>query len=188
MQLARVVVGWSGPSVKGLAVNVLHVAADSPFTSVAGIKTAYQQIASQLPSGVSIGIPGTGDVIEDTTGELVGTWTATGAGIVSGAAAAPAAAGVGACVTWLTGGIVNGRRLRGRTFLVPLSAAAFDSDGTLIAGAYAAVNSFASGMMGAGPVAVWHRPTTVGGSDGNSYGLVAYKTSDKVAFLSSRRD
>lgn len=188
MQLARVVVNWVGPSVKGLAVNVLYVAADTPLTSVSGIKSAYQALAGVLPSGVSILIPGTGDVIEDTTGALVDVWSATGAGQVDGGAAAQAAAGVGACVTWLTGGIINGKKLRGRTFLVPLSTGAYDTDGTLTSSGNSGVNGFGTAMMAAGPMAVWHRPTTPGGSDGNSYGFIAYKARDRVAFLSSRRD
>ena len=48
--------------------------------------------------------------------------------------------------------------------------------------------TFANALQASGPLAVWHRPTTSGGSDGNSYGVISNKVTDKAAFLSSRRD
>jgi len=187
--LHRVTVQWGGPMVVGAAVNVLHYSAsDNQAPPVAAIKTAYQGISGTLPSGCVITIPSSGDTIDDTTGELVGVWTASGGGAVTGNGGSNIAAGVGACLGWATGGIVNGRKLRGRTFIVPLANVAYDSDGTLASGHLAVLQTLAANLMAAGPLAVWHRPTTAGGSDGNSYGVIAYKVRDKVAFLSSRRD
>ena len=188
MQLNRLVVTWQGPQVVGAAVNVIHFAGDAGAVPVAAVKSAYANIASSLPTGVTLTIPNTGDIIDDTTGTLTGVWTGSGGGTVTGTSPAQAAAGVGACVGWQTGGIVNGRRLRGRTFLVPFSNVVYDSDGTLSSGCLTVVNSFAAGMLAAGPLAVWHRPTSVGGSDGTSYGVTSYRVRDKVAYLSSRRD
>ena len=188
MQLARVVVQWVGPAVKGLSVNVLHFAADGGPPDPAAILNAYRSIGGVIPTGQSILVPGTGDIIEDTTGELLDVWAAPGGGQVDGAAGTKVAAGVGACVSWKTGGIIGGRRLRGRTFLVPYATDAYDNDGTLTPTANTATQNFANGMMASGPLAVWHRPTTPGGSDGNSYGAIAATTRDKVAYLSSRRD
>jgi hypothetical protein len=141
-----------------------------------------------MPVGQTITVPGTGEVIEDTTGELLDVWTAAGGGTVVGTAGGVVAGGVGACVSWNTGGIIGGRRLRGRTFLVPLSSTAYESNGTLTSSALTAIGAFANGLMASGPLAVWHRPTSAGGSDGNSYGVISNRIRDKVAFLSSRRD
>ena len=105
-----------------------------------------------------------------------------------GTGAVGAAAGVGACVSWLTGGIVGGRRLRGRTFLVPLHNSTYDTDGTFTSGVLTALTAFQTAMRAAGPLAVWHRPTTPGGTDGTSYGVIGARVRDRVAFLSSRRD
>lgn len=188
MQLARVVVEWTGGSVVGRAVNVLHYAADGGPPAPAAILSAYDAVKANLPNNVIVTVPGSGDVIEDTTGELVDVWTAAGGGTVTGTASPAQAAGVGACITWNTGGIINGRKLRGRTFLVPYSASAYEDNGTLSVNGLLFTNNFATAMMASGPLAVWHRPTTVGGSDGNSYGAVIARVRDKVAFLSSRRD
>lgn len=189
MQLHRVVLQWSGPQIVGSAVTVLHWdGSNQSSPPVAAIKSAMDNVAGILPVGVKVVTPGTGDTIEDTTGALTGVWTGAGTGTSNGSGPANAAAGVGACVTWSTGGIVHGRKLRGRTFVVPLHNACFDSDGTLYSTAFSQMQAFATAMQAAGPLAVWHRPTTKGGTDGTSYGVISNKVRDKVAFLKSRRD
>lgn len=188
--LHRVVISWQGAQIKGNAVTVLHFDGSvNPAPPSAGaIGGVFGPFMGQFPTGVTVTFPGSGDSIEDTTGELIGTWS-SGANVqTTGGGVATAPAGVGACVTWKTGGIIDGRRLRGRTFLVPLCTGAYQSDGTLSDTTYAALNTFAAAMMAVGPLAVWHRPSTPGGSDGNSYGVTSYIAKDKVAYLSSRRD
>lgn len=194
MQLHRVVLNWQGPQINGAAVSVLHFAGDNPLNSVAAIKGAVDALAPILPVGVSITTPATGDTIEDTTGSLVNTWSATGGGITAGAASTDrAAAGVGGCISWYTGGIVvgaggKGRRLRGRTFIAPIQVDYFDTNGTLRDNCLTAINAFGTQLQAAGPLAVWHRPSTVGGSNGTSYGVLSHRVRDKVAVLRSRRD
>jgi hypothetical protein len=188
MLLNRAVVNWSGTPIVGLAVNVLHYAGDVGAVNSAALRTAYATLTSILSTGVSIDIPNTGEKIEDTTGVLDSVWTSTGGTPVVGAAGGVVAAGVGACITWKTGGIIDGRRLRGRTFIVPLSSTAYEANGTLTTAALTALNNFGTSMLASGPLAVWHRPTSEAAADGNSYGVVAFSVRDKVAFLSSRRD
>lgn len=189
MHLHRVVVSWQGPQVQGAAVNVLHFdATEQPVPPVAAIRAAYATLAAAIPTNVNIQVPGSGETIDDATGELVGVWATAAPAVVSGTGGTIAPAGVGMCVTWLTGGIVNGRRLRGRTFIVPIPGPAFDADGTIGPGALGALSAFATGMVGAGGLGVWHRPTTSGGTDGTSSGVLGFRIRDKVAYLSSRRD
>lgn len=195
MHLFRVVLQWTGPQVKGQAVTVLHFdgSNQSAPPSAGAIGGPFGAFMGNFPSGLTLTIPGAGDTIEDTTGELVGSWSTGNSVQTTGGGVATAAAGVGACVTWTTGGIVTGasgraHRLRGRTFLVPLSTAAYQNDGTLSDTAYAALQAFGPALMGVGPLAIWHRPTTKGGTDGNSYAVLSAKARDKVAYLSSRRD
>lgn len=193
MQLYRVVLSWHGSPVVGNAVTVLHFdGSNQSAPPVAAILSAFQTNAQIFTNQTSVTVPVSGDTIEDTTGALVGTWSATGGGTMTGSNTGIVAAGVGACITWKTGGIVTGkkgpRRLRGRTFIVPLAAACYDSDGTIASGALANLVQLADGIMGAGPLAVWHRPTTVGGTNGTSYGVLSNNVRDKVAVLTSRRD
>lgn len=187
--LHRVVIAWAGTSVVGSAVNVLHYSAsDNAAPPVAAIKSAFSAAANMLPAGVTLTIPGSGDTIDDTTGELVSVWSDAGGGAVAAAGIPAAVGGVGACIGWTTGGIVNGRKLRGRTFIAPLDGAAWDGDGTLKPNYVVNLTTLGNALMAAGPLAVWHRPTSKGASDGNSYGVISCKVRDKAAYLSSRRD
>lgn len=189
MRLNRLVIDWSGADIVGRAVTVLHFqGADSSAPNVAAIKSAFAAAASALPNTVTITVPGTGDVIEDTTGHLVDVWTASGGGTVTGTATTAGPAGVGVCVGWNTGGIVNGRRLRGRTFIVPIPGNSYDPDGTLTAATLGVWQTWANAVQASGALGIWHRPTTAGGSDGTSYAVLSSRIRDKVAFLSSRRD
>lgn len=191
--LHRVVVQWAGPQVTGLAVNVLHYSAsDNSVPPVAAIRDAYNMVFNSLPGLTTIQVPGSGDTIDDTTGELVGAWTAATPAVITGTGSSTAAAGVGACIGWQTGGIVPGtkgpRRLRGRTYVVPLSTDAYDPQGTLTTTALTRLGQMADALQAAGPLAVWHRPLTPGSATGNSYGVISHRVRDKVAYLSSRRD
>ena len=177
----------------GRAVTVLHYSgSDASVPDLSAIRSALTAAGGSFPSGLSWTVPNEGDQINDTTGALVGVWAGTGGGQATANGGAQAAAGVGACIGWTTGGIVNGtkgpRKLRGRTFLVPLSASAYQADGTLAPERITDLSALAAAFRAAGPLAVWHRPTTLGGSDGNSYGVISHKVRDKVAVLRSRRD
>lgn len=187
--LQRLVLSWAGPPIVGSAVTVLHWSGSEGGTPpVADVYAALQAAAVIFPTNVTITVPNSGDVIDDTTGTLTGVWAGSGGGIVTGGTNGKVAAGVGACIGWTTGGIVNGRKLRGRTFLVPLVTSGYDTDGTIEPATLSACQTLANALLAAGPLGIWHRPTTVGGTDGTSYGVVSSKVRDKVAFLSSRRD
>jgi hypothetical protein len=188
MELARMFVDWTGTSVVGLARNVLHFDASDSDPDVGAVHDAYFAMRSALPASVVLTIHGSGDVIDDATGDLVRAWSTGPDQTVLGSSTDTSAAGVGACVTWHTGQIVNARRLRGRTFLVPLSTFAYDAQGTLTTAQQTALNAFGTAMVGTTTLGVWHRPTTPGGSDGTSGGVISYTLRDHVAFLGSRRD
>jgi hypothetical protein len=191
--LNRLVVAWSGTAVTGAAVSVLHFSAsDNAAPPVAAVKAAFGLFPTLFPAGTVITIPNSGDKIDDTTGALTGVWAATGGGSVTGTNNTPCAAGVGACIGWTTGGIVNGtkgpRKLRGRTFLVPLASAVYAPDGSIADAVLPQLQQIADAIKNSGPLAVWHRPTSLAAANGNSYGVISARVRDKVAFLSSRRD
>ena len=189
MQLHRIVLEWSGTAVTGRAVTVLHYDGSSlAAPPVATLKAAFNAQAALFPSGTNIVFPGTGDTIDDTTGNLTGVWTSSGGGTVAGSTVGTTTMGVGACLNWKTGGIVNARRLRGRTFLVPLAGNVWGPAGTFTSGALSTIGTLANAIQATGGLAVWHRPTTVGGSDGTSYGVLSNTVMGKPAVLTSRRD
>jgi len=140
-------------------------------------------------------------VIEETTGEMVNILNATGGGsYLSNASAGQVMAGAsGAVVNWRTGVVRKGRRIKGRTFLVPLKTTVYDEDGTLTSAAIGTINSAAAALInttGEADLGVYGRPTRQRGDDGAMEtipdGLWAVATSfnvpDMAAVLRSRRD
>ena len=110
---------------------------------------------------------------------------------VVGAGGANFAAVSGACVIWRTGLTVGGRLLKGKTFLVPLSAGAYDTDGTILASRLAELRAAATALAAPGAFAdeqqlqVWHRPTAGAGGVMSPTGSAS--VSDRVSILRSRR-
>lgn len=184
----RLVLEWSGPAVKGLAVSVLHFTGLGGSPGVAAIKAALALTNTCLPENHTIHVPNSGDIIDPSTGDLTGVWSdPEPVGNILGTGAPVAAAGVGACLTWRTAGIVNAHRVRGRTFYVPLTTAAYEADGTINATQLGKLRTLADTLAGL-ELAVWSRPTSAGASDGSMHTVLSGSVSDRVAFLGSRRD
>jgi hypothetical protein len=156
--LNRVRVTWTGlPGGPGVTTHFFDTSATPPL---AQIRTAYANLVNFLPGAVTLQVQPTGDQIDALTGKITGDWAGTAVAAVSGGVAAAYSAAVGGVVDWKTSAIVLGRRLRGRTFIVPLISSSFTSSGVLTAGAITALQSFATGMMpGTGPaMQIWSRP------------------------------
>jgi hypothetical protein len=112
-------------------------------------------------------------------------WVNTaGGGIVTGSGAANYAAGCGAYVNWLTSGIANGRRVKGRTFMAPLINSAYDG-GTILNANLTTLQTAATALVTAGNTVVWHRP--VNGAGGSSYQPASALVPDQVTSLRTRR-
>ena len=129
-------------------------------TAVESVSRLWQSWAVAMPNDVTITPERTGDTIEDTTGALVGQWVG---GVVTpsqGSGGASYAAPVGAVAEWATATILDRKRLRGRTFIVPLSSANYLANGSV-------GPSTATGLQTSGTqfileqstsAVVWHRP------------------------------
>jgi hypothetical protein len=108
-------------------------------------------------------------------------------------ATTPYAGGTGAVIHWLTGVIFNGRRVRGKTFVVPLAASA-DSDGTLASAVLANVQSAATALANVPSpgLTVWSKQYSTGTPPVQIGGINApvdiAQVPDKIAILRSRRD
>jgi hypothetical protein len=101
------------------------------------------------------------------------------------------AAALGAVVSWRTGLVRNGRRIRGRTFLVPLSSLAFDNTGTLIPAALTTFNAAAVTLRdqtGIADIGVYARPSAPGAADGEWALITGHSIPDMGSILRSRRD
>jgi len=180
--IERIKVVWSGlTGLPGLSVFY----GDAGGSANADIKTFFTSIAALFPTPLTWTIPGNGDLVDDATGTLTGIWTNTGGGgTVNAAGSPPYAAGVGAYVNWETSGIVNGRRVKGRTFLLPLFNSAYDNSGTIVNAYVTTLQTAATALVTAGSTLVWHRPGT---GTGSSFQPGAATVPDQVTSLRTRR-
>jgi len=198
VQLARVKVNWTGfngaPGYTNLYFNdisfgsITQACADE---AVAKVDAWLEVWKVGIPSNVSIVIDPTVEALEENNGSLDEffdtTPTATRVGTASGSYSAAA----GACVNWATTGIRNGRRVRGRTFMVPLGGTSFDTVGSLDNTRLASWRTASNTLQTVGTsskLCVWSRPSGPEATDGISYGVTSMTINDKVAILTSRRD
>lgn len=152
----------------------------------------FGAIKALFPTVVNFTVQPDVEVIEETTGELKNILMVPApTAIVGTAAAAGYSAASGAVVTWRTNGVRNGRRIRGRTFLVPTANIAYDLDGTLQASTINTLTTAAatfSSATGTPDLGVWARPSTPVATDGIWYAVSGATVPDKAAVLRSRRD
>jgi hypothetical protein len=161
-------------------------------TAVASIRQFFNACAGNLAASVVISFDGQAVTIDPTTGAVTGITTYTPPSNVAGTGASSVAAPAGASVKWITAGVVNGRRVAGRTYLVPLYAGAYEANGSLQSSTVSALAT-AAGVLVAASVAastwacwVWHRP--VSGTGGSMWEFSGSSVKDEVAVLTSRRN
>lgn len=182
--IKKVVVTWTGQT--GLPGYSLFYC-DSAVDVTTDLATFFTAVKGAFPSGTSWDIPNAGDELESTTGALVGSWSGgTAATVTSTAGALGYGAGVGAYVRWNTGIIINGRRLKGRTFLTGINASGYDTDGTISPSYRTTFVSAASALAASTKLKIWHRPPH-GASSGGLGDVLSSTIPDRVTSLKSRR-
>lgn len=194
---------WSGAAI-GAGVTTLSVGTGSSWTASqvdsarSSLSTFFSGIQGYLPDDVTIQIPATQQLVDELDGQIAGELTGT-TSIASrvGTAAGEFANGVGASIQWNTDLFVAGRRVRGRTFLVPLTLGIFDVDGTLDTAFISALNTAATGLRTNlssvnGGLQVWSRPRAATESlparAGSLHPVVSSTVADKASWLRTRRD
>lgn len=154
------------------------------------MRTFFDSIKIYLPGAADVKVQRTYQVINDVNGNILSEAALPSDPLVvnGGGASASYAAPAGMCVNWETGTFnANGRRIRGRTYLVPLVSFT-ESDGSVSATPLGAVTAAANAALGGtGSLGVWTRPTP-GGSNGTFSIATSTLVKDKVAILRSRRD
>lgn len=185
--LSRINVAWQNwPGAPG--VTTFFRIGQASQTDVDGIRAFFNAFANLLPTALTINVPGQGDVIDDATGNIISAWAVgTTPTTVTGTGGGAYAGNAGACVHWLTTTIVNNRRVRGRSFLVPLIASAYDTSGSLATATITTLTTAANGLLAAmNPnQAVWHRPTKF--AQGSSAAVNGMRVPDLAVSLRSRR-
>ena len=184
---------WTGfQGAPGTTTMYATAAADL----LAPLRAFFAALVTFFPTGLTITLPGIGDIIDDTNGELTGTWgPVTSPAIVVGSSSASYAAPAGVSVQWHTTGIVGGRRVKGRTYLVPWASG--QTDGTPSAASLTALSTALGTYLtaSAGNMKVWQRPREASDGPppvtarvGSSWPVDGSQVGDFMSVLRSRRD
>jgi hypothetical protein len=186
--VARVRVAWQNwPGAPGVSTFY----ADETITQAAidSLRAFFNGCGALLPTGLTIQVPSSGDIIDQGTGSLTGAWSvATTPTVVTGSGGTGVYAGnAGAVIHWLTPDLFGGRRLRGRSFLVPLIGTAYENNGSLSSATISAISGAATTFLAAVPGMwnVWHRPRP--GFAGGNGTIESFRVPDLAVSLRSRR-
>jgi len=148
--------------------------------------TFFGAVDANLNNQVSWSVRKSGRELDDATGTLTGIWgdsptyVGTGAGTVD---SCPDATQV--LLQWSTAAIVNGRFVRGRTFIPGLEVSALqlgNLQAAFITNFEAAQATLIAAAVGFG---IWHRPVSASG--GSQHDVVIGTTWDELAVLRRRR-
>jgi hypothetical protein len=151
-------------------------------------RTFLAATSTNMPSSVSYTCDPTCQTFSDD-GTLTGEVAITSVpATINGSGAATFPGGAGAVVYWLTNALNGGHKVKGRTYLVPLSTAAFAADGTLAATLISNLTTAANNLVAGTPnLAVNSRSNGQPGRGNQTNVVVSALVKDRSAFLRTRR-
>src|SRR4051812_47622095 len=148
---------WSGGSPGNGVTTFYSTSIPTPAT----IKAFWTAIKANVPTGVTWTIKGSGDVIDDATGDLQTGWSAGGdlsetSSGLAGSYSGPS----GAIVKFTSSTVVHNRRVQGRVYIVPLIGTVYDNNGTPSGGIQTVLQTAGSNLVSgfSGSMVVWSRP------------------------------
>lgn len=153
--------------------------------------TFWNAVKGIFPDDVTVTPDPVVDMLEDTTGTLLDSFNASGSAAVKGTDTGAYAAASGAVISWRTAGIRNGRRVRGRTFLVPMSGSLFNTTGGLSPTIQNTLQTAANQLMaptGTPDFGIYARPSSPGAADGAWFIARQATVPSAGAILTSRRN
>lgn len=126
------------------------------------LDTLWTAVSAELVTECEWTIRTDGRELNTATGTLEGFWgdpiVYTGTGAETGNVVADSTQ---ALIQWLTTTIVDGRRVRGRTFIPGLNANSVD-DGDLASAAQSVLQTAAQNFLGVNTFVIWSRPGATG--------------------------
>lgn len=144
-------------------LNTFYQTGDVDLANYRALYVAFQ---ASLPDDVTISFLDANLTYESDTGEVLSSYTTDPATDIAGTSSGDFARGVGVLLRWNTDAFRNNRRVRGRTYVVPVEVASFNTlgnvDAGFISGAVTAGNDFIAAQ--AAQNFIWHHPVNdVGG-------------------------
>ena len=179
---------WSTPG-GGTGYSVFHlqnmVSTSNAQIAANAFRAFFNTNAGLFPDEVSFTFDN--EMLElDLAGNLLAVYPVTAPAAVVGTQTLSYNRAAGVRIDWGTGVIVGGRRLNGRTYLVPASIGAFDANGLVTSATQAAVAASCSTLLTAlnavGNLAVWSRTHAA------CHDVITASVPNKGAILRGRRD
>jgi hypothetical protein len=197
--LAKFVVttdGWDGaPGINvlmfsaGTLLDLNDVAVQSAYDE---IHTLFSDLKTYLAPGLTVNVSTEAGIIDAATGDLVNIIpvATSGGPITSTGSSGEVTRAAQLNVRHTTDVFLRGRRLKGRSFIGPIAAGLFDSQGNIASASAAFVtNKFVAMTSGVGVrLAVWQRPSTANGGVGTFGDVVLSECQATPGILRSRRD
>lgn len=182
-------VSWTGPGGPGVSTfHTVDVTGSSEAFSVSSrLQAMFDVLANYLPNEVQTRGPAEAKTLDTATGALVAVHPISAPWVSTGQSNGSYNRAAGARWDWLTAALVGGRRLRGRTYAVPLVAAAFDGDGAVLSSVASSLRTAAETLIAGNasanvPLQVWSR------THGVARDVVGVTVPPLGAVLRSRRD
>lgn len=151
-------------TVAGTGMVSVHYFSDGaePLVAVSAIRTFWAEVAVQCTTSTRFQVRGNGRVVAPETGNLVDFYSvAQPAATVGSQPGGPVADATQGLIQWRTGTVVDGREVRGRTFVPGLQSAAL-SNGNLSSQANGVLAAAAQNLVGdALGFGIWRRPRVV---------------------------
>lgn len=193
MAIHRVTVQWNGfVGAPGYSNFFFAGAATSVEADASVLRVAqfFTQLSSVLPSDIVLDFPDEVENVDEATGALTGYAARSASAMFTppagvGGYSAPS----GGVISWLTDTVNRGRRVRGRTFIVPLDGDSYDDTGSLTPAATTALRNAADALIGepgGSELVIWSRPRL--GAGGVAAPVTSASVPDLAAVLRSRRD
>lgn len=159
-------------------------------TAAANFRSFLSNMNVFMPAGSSYTFDSAAQQFDDAgvqTGEITLT---TVPSTLSGSGSGSYAGGSGAVVSWTTNAFHLGRRVRGRTFLVPMVASAFTSGGVLQPTTQSSLQAGAAVFASSSPTPVIssHKEQLGGGMSHLTAAVTGATVPNRAAILRSRRD
>jgi len=179
--------------------SFIEVTGDAGAVAVtAAMRAFFQTLVSFIPTAITVQVQPEVQEYDEASGVLLNeTIASVTPAVVTGTGAGAYAGGSGMFIGWKTGSIWQGRRVQGRTFIVPATGA-YDANGTLTTGAITALKSAGDALVAdpSSVFAVWaklmstpttpaEKPEQIGGA---AFQVLSTLVRDQASQLRSRRN
>lgn len=163
------------------------------------VETFLNAIKVRIPNHVSMAIQSDVEDVNPIDGKMTQIYSIASKPAILGTAVTQSySAASGIVINWRTAAVKNGRRVGGRTFLVPVAGGAYQSDGTITPGDLTETQNAASALLthvDPERLAVWSRPVTKDKAGnllptpiaGTAHQVTVATVPDLAAVLRSRR-